>query len=205
MNPLDVLKGIGPRGGDLDNPDIFPVRRRMPLQTEPLPDGNLGLHRFSKEDTATFGIKNEQPWHRMAAYMLNAGRTNSEIALAASVDPTTVSHLRSQRWFQELCATIANTEGEEILGLIRSETAASIETIVEIRDNPDAGARARLSAAQVLLEHAHGKPIQKIVSNISHSRYTSPKDEMRAIEEELAAMRSPSSSSEIPEAEASVK
>jgi hypothetical protein len=49
----------------------------------------------------------------MAAYMLNAGRTNSEIAIAAGVKAGEVGVLRQQRWFQELCATIADSTMEK--------------------------------------------------------------------------------------------
>ncbi len=187
--------GRGPRGGNIENPATKPEWRRNAF------NGNdTGLHRAEGwEDTTTVGIKNEQPWHRMAAYMLNAGRTNSEIAMAADVTSEHVSHLRAQRWFQELCATIANTEGEEILGLIRSETAASIEKIVSLRDFSD-NERVQLSAAITLLEHSHGKPIQKVVSDIHHSGHSSPEEEMSRIQEELAALRRSQQSQEIPEA-----
>jgi hypothetical protein len=184
---LNGQNGVGPRGGDLLNPNLaHPEARNAPLNTRAV-EGGLALHRFV--DTAAQGLLNEQAWHRMAAYMLLAGRTNSEIALAANVTVSAVSCIRAQRWFQDLQVTIANESGEATLGLLHSEVLESIETIVRIRDNPDSGVRARLTAATTLLEHAHGKPIQKIVSNISHSVAKSPADEMAEIQQELAALR----------------
>jgi hypothetical protein len=176
---------VGPKGGNLNNPDQHPQWR-----TESF-NGSIehGLHRFSKDtDSATGGVKNEQPWHRMAAYMLNAGRTNSEIAMAAGVRPDEVSLLKQQRWFQELCATIANTDGEDLLGLLRSEAAESITTLVKLRDFADSES-IQLSAARTLLEQAHGKPIQKIISDVTTRRPKDPKEEMNQLTEELAALR----------------
>lgn len=181
----------GPRGGDLTDP-----RYKSEWRQKSYNGNDTGLHRANGwEDTAAPGLKNEQPWQHMAAFMLNAGRTNSEIAMAAGVTPGTVSHLRAQRWFQELCARVANTEGEEILGVIRSEIVDSVNTIVAIRDDTSLPARVRLSAAITMLEQGHGKPIQKNVSLISHST-SSPEEEMARIQEELRALRR---SQEIPE------
>jgi hypothetical protein len=124
----------------------------------------------------------------MAAYMLNAGRTNSEIAVAANVAVEAVSQLRANKWFQELCAVIANTEGEEIVGLLRAETAASVEKLVSLRDFAE-NENVQLSAARTLIEQAHGKPLQKIVSATSRTTYASPEDEYRALQDELSALR----------------
>lgn len=185
INEINKALRLGPRGGDLSNEKNVPQHRQAGLNAEAL-EGGPGLHHFV--DTASMGLKNEQPWHRMAAYMLLAGRTNSEIAMAAGVIPQTVCILRAQRWFQELLATLANERGSDILGLLDSEAAASIATLVEIRDDPEAGARARLSAATTLLEQAHGKPIQKIISHSTRSN-ASPQDEMAEVERELANLQ----------------
>jgi hypothetical protein len=175
----------GPKGGLIDNPVYHPEARRSHFNS---PHGLDALHRFEKNDTTRQGIQNEQPWHRMAAFMLNAGRTNSEIALAAGKDVGAVSQLRSNRWFQELCATIANNVGEELVGLIQSEAQESIETIVSLRDGSESD-RIRLTAAITLLEHAHGKPTQKVVTDITHRRGLSPEEERRQLEDELNNIR----------------
>ncbi len=163
-----TLDGInlGPRGGDLNNPNGSQYRRQSLNATRDA-TGQPGLHSAPEKnwiDTSVPGLQREQPWHRMAAFMLLMGRTNSEIAAAADVHPQSVSNLRAQRWFQELLGTLANESGQDIQGLVASEAAASIAKIVDIRDNPDVSARVQLSAAQMLLEHAHGKPTQKVVT-----------------------------------------
>lgn len=190
----------GPRGGDLNHTynKGKPVWRKESFHGEQNGDGTYGLHRFVRDhDSVAPGKKNEQPWHRMAAYMLNAGRTNSEIALAAEVVVATVSHLRAQKWFQELCATIANANGEELLGALNGYALESIEAIHEIATDdrtddegrPLVNARTRLQAHVTLLEHAHGKPIQKVISDVSHRVAASPTEEMEMIQNELAALR----------------
>jgi hypothetical protein len=198
---LEALRG--PRGGNVEHPQTRPADRRKHFNGEIQPNGQLGLHRANGwTDTTAPGRKNEQPWHRMAAYMLNAGRTNSEIALAADVTPETVSHIRAQRWFQELCATIANTEGEEIVGAARSHVLPSIERVAHLAEYSE-NERVKLAANIALIEQGHGKPVQKTVSFVASTSFSSPADEMAEITEQLRALRS--QSPEIPEVDASVK
>ena len=176
---------VGPRGGALNQ--YNEPWRTAHLQTMPTATGERGLHRHVKDhDVAAQGLKNEQPWHRMAAYMLNAGRTNSEIAMAAGVSIIQVSQLRSQRWFQELCATIANENGEEILGAVKSYALDAVEEIASLMRSSESDS-VKLNAARTLLEQAHGKPIQKIVSSVSHSS-ADPKEEYEQIMAELRTL-----------------
>lgn len=178
----------GPRGGRTDNPALDPAWRHKSLNVEQLLDGGLGLHRFEdRSQTTNHGRKNEQPWHRMAAYMLNAGRTNSEIAVAAGVTPGTVSQLRAQKWFQELCAIIANKEGEEVTGAIQSYVLESVEGIIDIARSSESD-RVRLSAYNILLEQGRGRPVQRTVSIVGHSNL-SPEDEMAELTQELENLR----------------
>lgn len=187
---LDASK-VGPRGGDPINTPHNVQARIAPLnqnaQGMHRGPGKGGVARDRSEGTYN-GIVNEAPWHTMAAYMLLAGRTNSEIAAAAGVGANHVSVLKAQRWFQEKLAILSNNEGEDILGLIKSETAASVAKLVELRDNAE-NERTQLTAANILLEQAVGKATQKIVSAVSHSVHKNPTDEMTAIQDELAALR----------------
>lgn len=188
--------GLGPRGGVLNQHK--PAWRNAKFNGTALADGSIGQHRFDKgHDSVMWGRKNEQPWHTMAAYMLNAGLTNSEIAMAAGVTAMTVSQLRGQKWFQEKCAMIANRDGEELVGALKSYALEAIEAIHEIATDdredsegrPLVNARTKLAAHLSLLEHAHGKPVQKVVSDISHRVAASPTEEMEAIQSELSAIR----------------
>lgn len=184
------LMGYGPRGGLLSRPSGLddPKWRVEPFHPNIMENGELGLHRFSKPcDTANPGKKNEQSWHRMAAHMLVAGNTNKEIASAAGVCEATISGLRAQRWFQDLCATIANGTGKEILGALKSEALASVEKLVELRSGAESE-RVQLSAAIAILEHSEGKPVQKILSASVHQSLA-PKEEFAELQRELEMLR----------------
>lgn len=179
----------GPRGGNLGNPDQHPERRNASYQ-----DNGTGFHNSQPKDTATMGLQKEQAWHKMAAYMLLAGRTNSEIAIAAGVTPQTVSILRGQRWFQENLAALGNEQGQDLAAAITTHAHDAINRIAEIAsgDIETYGVRNILSASQTILDHAKGKAVQSIVSHSTHS-HASPSEEMESIQQQLVALRSSSS------------
>lgn len=181
--------GVGPRGGDLTKEIDHPERRQATHNAALDPSTGLPkLHRFSQTDVAVKGLKNEQAWHCMAAYMLLAGRTNSEIAMAAGVTPQTICTLRSQRWFQDRLATISNESGQDIQGALLSHVHTAINNIADIANDPELPARVRLAANVSLLEHANGKPTQKIVSTSTVS-HLDAKEEFAQIEDELRILR----------------
>lgn len=185
--------GNGPQGGNLNNPDQHPERRRAALNTALDESTGLpGLHTFERPDSALMGLKDEQPWHRMAAFMILAKRTNSEIAMAAGVKPHMISTLRGQRWFQILLGTLANEEGQDLHSAIATHAHDAINRIAEIAtgDIKELGVRNVLAANQLILEHAKGKPLQSVISAVSHTTHVSPSEEMADIQQQLAALRS---------------
>lgn len=182
----------GPRGGDLDRPSRTPEARRSEFKGESKGGLLPTLHRFQPkhEDVARQGLQNEQAWHRMAAFMLLAGRTNAEIAMSAGKSVEEVSILRAQRWFQELLAVLANETGDDITGLLQSEMAASLQTVIHIRDHSESD-RVALSAAQLIIEHGRGKPIQATLTHAHDLRSKkSPQEEREEIEQELKMLQS---------------
>lgn len=179
---------LGPRGGDV-NGTMKPDSRRAHLNARVDPATGLpGLHRKEFVDTATNGRDNEPPWAHMAAFMLLQGRTNSEIGMAAGVHPTTVSTIRAQRWFQELLATLANEDGEAGMALMKAENLASIQRIVDLRDNSE-NERVSLSAAQFIVEQVQGKAVQRNMNVNATTSFSSTTEEIASIEEQLAALR----------------
>lgn len=179
---IEVLKG--PRGGEIVSPNQpWQEKEFNPQETE---SGTLGLHRFNNgyHRTTSPPLKNEQPWHRMAAFMLLHGHTNKEISATAGVTESTVSILRAQRWFQELLATLQNDAGAAVQGLLESEALASLETIVEIRDDKNASQRNRMAAAVTLLEHYKGKPHQTVTTEV-RKPVRSPEERMAELLQDL--------------------
>lgn len=175
---------VGPRGGDLTA-----ATHPREWRTASLKDQATGLHRFEGEfkETTVVPVKNEQAWHLMAAYMIVAKRTNSEVAMAAGVDVNTISRLKAQRWFQERLAQIANEEGEEVVGVLKGEALASVMKLVELRDHAESE-RVQLTAATTLVEHANGKPTQKVISHsVRHN--LDPKEEYDELMRDLEALK----------------
>lgn len=187
---LNAAVGLGPRGGNLDDPRLTPDSRRAPLNATVDPATGLpGLHNKNGwHDSTVQGWDKEPAWARMAAFMLLQGRTNSEIGMAANVHPNTVAQIRGQRWFQELLATLANESGEAALGLLQAEAIASVQAIVDIRDTAECE-RARLAAAVFIVEQVNGKAIQKTINLNASTTFASPDAEMAAIEEQLVHLR----------------
>lgn len=174
----------GPRGGNLHNPNQNGTARRADLQD---PDGMHNSKGF--KDTARAGLEKEQPWHLMAAYMLLAGRTNSEIAMAAGVLPVTVSILRAQNWFQQRLAVLTNADGQELLSSFKSHALASIERIAHIAEFGESE-RTRLAANTYIADQACGKAVQKTLNvNATAASGLSPQEEMAATMAQLADLR----------------
>ena len=174
----------GARGCDLLRAGSHPLWRRTDFR----PENGEGLHRFERTEAATGGRKNEQPWHRMVAYMLLSGNSVKEIAIAADVTPSTISQLRANRWFQQLLTKLSRSEGDQVLGLIKSEAVASVEKLVSLRDRADSD-RVQLSAAQTLLEQAVGRPVQKNVVAKSDRTGLTPQEEYEILMQELEALK----------------
>ncbi len=136
-------------------------------------------------------IEEEIPWHRTAAYMFGvAGMvTIKDVAEACGVDPATVSNLLRQPWFQERVTELQGRSGKDIMELFRAEQFSSLATLVDIRDDPKASKRDRLTSAINILDRALGKPTQRIEqSSIPVS--ADPVDEVRRLEESLGTASS---------------
>lgn len=192
-NSFPEFSGLGPKGGNPDGPTIARAQeRRSRFNGGKLENGEFTLHAFV--DTATHGNKDEQPWHRMAAHLLLRGMSNRQVAEAAGVALSTIGTLRGQRWFQEFLALEAAKTGQSISQVIKGEVLASLETLLEIRDDPEASRREKMLAAQIIIEHGEGKPVQKVLSISTHTNYGSNTEEYQALKEELALLKKQSES-----------
>lgn len=192
-----AVEALGPNGGRLLNPTYHPEHRNAALNARIVTteDGEkiVGLHDPRKQDTTRAGIQCEQPWHRMAAHMLNRGFTNIEVADAADKSPETVSILRAQRWFNELCAALAENKEKVIKARLDGYALEAVEEIHAIATdsscdtdgNPLVPARVKLTAFTTLLEHSQGKATQKVLSVSATTSFSSDREEYDAILREL--------------------
>lgn len=176
---------LGPLGGNLDDPRHHPAHRRCELQPQIFSDDTLGLHKH--QDTTRAGIKDEKPWHYMAAVMLLHGSTNGEIAKAAGVALVTVSGLRSQVWFQQRLAQLATESGKDLTGIFQSHALAAIERVATLAEFAEKE-NVKLAANLALIEHGCGKPVQRILSS-SHTTHSSAAEEYESLSSQLAAIK----------------
>lgn len=112
---------------------------------------------------ATQEVKREQPQHRIMVMLKAQGYTNREIAAAMDVTTVCVGQVLRQPWARARLLSIFETRGmSKIDSLLSAEAVASLETLIEIRDSSDAGASARLSASNSLLDRYLGKAKERL-------------------------------------------
>lgn len=109
--------------------------------------------------------KREQIEHRIMLMLKAQGLSNREIAKQTNYSAVAVNDILRQPWARTRLLEMIHEKGEEpVAALLRGAAADSIITLMEIRDNENAPAAARRSAADSLLDRFLGKPTQRIES-----------------------------------------
>lgn len=109
-------------------------------------------------------LQSEQPWHRMARYLFVNKRTKKEIAKICGKSADEVTLVFKQPWFQEELVKMLDAEGVDILDIFKAHALEALNIVVEIMNDPEAGARNRHAAAISILDRAPnvGKPLVRI-------------------------------------------
>lgn len=124
-------------------------------------------------------IEKENPRHRVLVYLFAQGGTAKNVfqQLGGEWDETNnrpisgtgefsyqhLLNIRRQPWFQnELLAVIAENGSPLVEARLQLEMMASVETIIEIRDNEKEKGATRLAASNSLLDRYLGKPAQTV-------------------------------------------
>lgn len=194
LDHLEIdLSGVktGPYGGRLDHEPSQPDARRASFQPVDTDDPEiLGLHNATDwHDTSVGGIYKEQGWHRMAAYLILEGKDNKEVARIAQVNPATISHLRAQRWFQELLSRLAADDHQAVHAAMQSHALAAVEKVAFLMENSESD-RVQAQCALALIEHTQGKPVQRIHSVHEKGRtFGSPQEERDSLMQQLSELR----------------
>ena len=193
-----AMEFLGERGGDLSrySPEHRNAPLNAPIVTTSSGERIVGLHDPRDHDSAKVGIEKEKPWHRMAAHLLNAHKTNAEVAACCEVSPHTVANLRAQRWFNELCVELAHDHAAVLRAKLDSYALEAVEAIhaiatddsVDSDGKPLTPSRVRLAAHTTLLEHSTGRPTQKVLSLSASTTFSSEKNEHDEIMKELEAL-----------------
>lgn len=110
-------------------------------------------------------LKEEQPYHRHAAYLLAMGADNREVAEALGVTPHAVRSWMREPWFQErVTALMREHGGRDLTQLFANEAFSSLAVMLELRDSAKTPATVRAGICKDILDRHLGKPTQRIES-----------------------------------------
>jgi hypothetical protein len=116
-------------------------------------------------------VMREQPEHRIAIMMAAAGMPRKEIAARLGYTYVYIGQLLRQPWARtRLIEEIKRNGGDELMAVLRAEQLRSVETIIEVRDDPKARPADRTAAANSILDRYLGKPTQRVEtkSEVTH-------------------------------------
>lgn len=151
-----------------------------------------GAVEYSKRDDTMHGdqppnqpVNKERPVHVLMCYMAAAGKTTAEIADKTGYTKEYVRQIQRQPWFRKRFLQLAAEAGkDEVKAFLGVETLASLEVLVEVRDNNNEKGATRVAAANAILDRALGKPTQKVESE-SHN-YSHTASEASELDRQLA-------------------
>ncbi len=107
-------------------------------------------------------ILKESPRHRLILWMTAQGHSPQQVADALGITKQTVYIVRKQPWFREMFVRLTTDLGRDAVStFLKSEVLPSLQTLVEVRDNPQAKDSDRRGAADSLLDRFLGKPVAK--------------------------------------------
>jgi hypothetical protein len=110
----------------------------------------------------------ERPEHRIMIYLRAQGRTIKEISTATGYSYHWVGQIVRQPWFKQRLLTLLDEEGRDVLQtMLKAEAIPSIETLVEIRDDPKARHSDKISATKELLDRYLGKSVAKVETKVT--------------------------------------
>lgn len=134
-----------------------------------------------------------------AAYMLASGQFSlKSVAEACGKSPATLGDLIKNAWFQETILEIQKENGAtDIMEMFKSEVAASVLTLVRLRDDVKAPAAVQRAAATDILDRFLGKPTQTVKTE-SVPTSLDPVAEVSRLLEENARLKRPVSSELLP-------
>lgn len=157
------------------------IRERITAESKPTVMPLFLENRGIKLDGEEGSAYEAQPWHRMAAQLAAFGYNNKQIAAELGKSVQTVGTLIKRREFQAVVTAIIEENGgqNDLMGQLKNEVAASLQTLVEIRDDEKAPKAVRANIAFGILERYLGKVPQKL----EHSGEIKHGDPVQAVEQ----------------------
>jgi hypothetical protein len=115
----------------------------------------------------------EKPVHTAVAYMLAAGRSRKETALASGLTETTITNLLGQPWFSKRLKEIADVAGKDMVkAFFEGEVMPSLAVLRSIRDDTSEKGATRVSAINSILDRGLGKPVAYVESKTTLNIHT---------------------------------
>lgn len=107
--------------------------------------------------------KEEKPWHRTVANMRLTGMSIREIAVRCGFTSVTISRVLRLPWVLDYMKQSSRNSGvDEVHELLKLQAVDSINTLIEVRDDPEALNRDRITAAINFIDRVYGKPNQPL-------------------------------------------
>lgn len=110
-----------------------------------------------------YAILHEKPEHRVIIQLKLRGMSQRQIASVTGYTALHVSNILRQPWARErITRELRNAGIDDVRDMVANAAAASVFTLIEIRDDQNAPAAVRSATARSLLEQYLGKPKQAI-------------------------------------------
>ncbi len=138
-----------------------------------------------------YNVKKLHYRHHEIARLLLLGWGNKQIAEALSVTPQHVSDMRKDPLLQRRMTVLTERRDVDAVNVekrLKEEAPASLDTLLEVRDDVDSGRSLRARVALELLDRAgHGK-MQRVQANILHGAV--PPEVMARVKQRMDRARS---------------
>jgi hypothetical protein len=176
-------------------PTLDQLIQDLDLTSEPdspeMADVPVGGHQplFGSESVAPdkWLAQKERPVHRSMATLAVLGYTNKEIAERTGYSAVAVGLILRQPFAQDWMAReLDRRGGNRIEQMLSREAAACVETLVELRDDPDVPAAVRRGSSTDILDRVFGKPVTRVETiSANLGDLDAVRRERRMVEEEL--------------------
>lgn len=108
-------------------------------------------------------LKHEKAEHRVIIMLKAQGFSNIEIARQMGYTPVSVNYIVNQPWAQKrIVEEIKRAGRDEVEIILKGTLVDSLNTLIAIRDDPDAKVSDRRSSAEYLVDRVLGKARQAI-------------------------------------------
>lgn len=134
-------------------------------------------------------LQKESPQHRIILYLKAQGKTNAEIAQATGYTAVWVSQICRQPFFRKQLVEMCNELGTRAVeAVLKGEMLNCVQTLIEVRDDPNQKGPTRVAAVNSLMDRYYGKPVQRVETENVTQKLDDVKAESARLDQELAEL-----------------